>query len=377
MGQGREGFRRDTRMTSGRAGAQLTPVSGLGSKGPACFLVEAAGARLLLDLGYGPQPGLWPDVSSVGRVDALVLSHSHSDHAGGLKLLPQVGNPPVYASEGVRRLLPQGIDSRSLPLQGASEVCGVRVATGRNGHAPGGAWVHLQVGDGLLYMGDSSVESAVYAYDAPPAAGTVILDASYGDYDAPLADAVTAFERVFDAGPVLMPVPAAGRAADIALHVFRRRGELPHIDDAVREALKALATESAASVRPEARDPLAAIARDAPSIQAAAGVMLCGRGDADGGEAARLVSQWERQRFPEIVFSGYLPPGTPAERLTKSGRARFMRWNVHPRLSDSRELVRQTQARTVLPAFGDSRHFGAWKKAFSPATVVLQGPLAL
>jgi hypothetical protein len=226
-------------------------------------------------------------------------------------------------------------------------------------------------------MGDFSVESPVYAYDAPPAAATVILDASYGDYDTPLADAIAAFDRLFDAGPVLMPVPAAGRAADIALHVFRTRGELPHIDEAVREALKALTSDGAASVRPEASGDLATIAREASSIETAAGVMLCGRGDADGGEAARLVSLWESAPFPEIVFTGYIPPGTPAERLTRSRRARYMRWNVHPRLRDSSDLVRQTGARTVLPAFGDSRHVGAWQQAFAPAKVGLEGPVAL
>ena len=166
--------------------ATLTPVSGLGAKGPACFLVETGESRLLIDLGYGPQPGLWPDVSSVGRVDALLLSHGHRDHAGGLKLLREVGSPPVYATDIVRATLPQDTRSESLPLQGTAEVCGVRVSTGRSGHAPGGIWLHLAIGGGLLYMGDYSVESEVYAYDPPPEAATVILDASYGAYDASL-----------------------------------------------------------------------------------------------------------------------------------------------------------------------------------------------
>jgi glyoxylase-like metal-dependent hydrolase (beta-lactamase superfamily II) len=102
---------------------QLTPVSGLGGKGPACFLVEADGARLLLDLGYGPQPGVWTDVSRVGRVDALLLSHSHPDHAGALKLLPEVGHPPVYASDIVGRMVSRAVETLSLPLQGVAEVC--------------------------------------------------------------------------------------------------------------------------------------------------------------------------------------------------------------------------------------------------------------
>ena len=158
--------------------ATLTAVSGLGAKGPACFLVETPNARLLLDLGYGPQPGLWPDVSRVGRVDALLLSHGHRDHAGGLKLLREVGSPPVYATDIVRRSLPRDVTTGSLALQGTTEVCGIRVTTGRNGHAPGGVWLHLGIGDGLLYMGDYGVESAVYAYDPPPAADTLRNSAS-------------------------------------------------------------------------------------------------------------------------------------------------------------------------------------------------------
>src|SRR5215212_5260024 len=107
--------------------ARLVPVSGLGSKGPACFLVETDHARVLLDLGYGPQPGLWPDVSNIGRVDALLVSHSHPDHAGALKLLPYVGNPTVHASDIVCRMLPAGTQTAPLPLRGVSEVCGITV----------------------------------------------------------------------------------------------------------------------------------------------------------------------------------------------------------------------------------------------------------
>ncbi|HET9403186.1 MAG TPA: MBL fold metallo-hydrolase, partial [Burkholderiales bacterium] len=81
--------------------ACLTAISGLGAKGPACFLLEAGRARLLLDLGYGPAPGQWPDVSGVGRVDALLLSHGHRDHAGALKFLPDIGGPPLHATAAV------------------------------------------------------------------------------------------------------------------------------------------------------------------------------------------------------------------------------------------------------------------------------------
>ncbi|MBX3664507.1 MAG: MBL fold metallo-hydrolase [Burkholderiales bacterium] len=360
------------------AAPALTPVSGCGSKGPACLVVEAGNRRLMLDLGYGPQPGLWPDVSRVGHIDALLLSHGHADHAGGLKLLPEIGNPPVYATDIVARGLPGHVAARPLPLCGSTDVLGVRVTTGRSGHAPGGIWLHLALGDGLLYMGDCSDESALYARDLPPPAGTVIIDASYGDYDAPLAECQKALLPFLDGGGTLLPVPENGRGPEIALHLLRSGHPPPRIDDRLRAALRRLATTDAACLCPGVAEDLARIAEGAPGAGEPQGITLASRADGTAGEAAELLAQWEHRDTPAIVFTGYLPPGTPAERLTRSGRAQYLRWNVHPRLSDNAALVRGTGARTVLPAFGDTkRHRTAWERAFAPARVVTTGPVAL
>ena len=150
--------------------ALLHLISGVGAKGPACFLLEVAGKRLMLDLGEGPPPGLFPEVDDIGPIDALVLSHGHRDHVGGLSLLPKLGNPPVYATEIVLRALPGGIAGRPLPVRGRGDVLGIAVETGRNGHAPGGIWLRFAIGDGFLYTGDFSAESMLYAYDPPPPA---------------------------------------------------------------------------------------------------------------------------------------------------------------------------------------------------------------
>jgi Cft2 family RNA processing exonuclease len=339
--------------------------------------VETPDARLLLDLGYGPQSGLWPDVSNVGRVDALLLSHGHRDHAGGLKLLPEVGSPPVHATDIVRRTLPPDARGESLALHGTTEVCGIRVTTGRNGHAPGGVWLHLAIGGGLLYMGDFSVESDVYAYDPPPQAETVILDASYGAYDVSLADCAAGFEPVFTAAPVLLPVPPAGRGPEIALHLVRTGNELPSIDEAMRTSLETLCGSALECLRDGVASALSDIARTAAHIEEPRGVMFAGAADASSGRAAELIAAWGFRDTPAIVFTGYLPPGTPAERLTRSGRAAYRRWNVHPRLSDNVALVQSTGARQVLPAFGERRHLDAWQAAFTPARVVVEGKVRL
>lgn len=355
--------------------AKLIAISGVGAKGPACFLVETGHARLMLDLGYGPAPGQWPDVGGAGRVDALLLSHNHRDHAGALKLAPQVGDPPLYATRGVLSRI--GREGTAVPLAGEAEVCGVKLRTGRNGHAPAGIWLHLAVGDGLLYTGDYSVESPIYAFDTPPPAATVVLDGSYGDYAASLEDCLAGYRPVLDRGAALFPVPADGRGPEMAYYVARYRAQLPGIGKDLRASLEAMATLEADSLREGVAAELARIARDAPPISGPRGLLFCGRADAGDGEAAEWAARWERGAVPEIVFSGYFAPGTPAQRLVDAGRARYLRWNVHPRLGDNAALARTVKARTVVPAFADSRYLDAWRAAFEPARVALEREVAL
>ena len=357
--------------------AKLTAISGVGAKGPACFLVETERARLLLDLGYGPAPDQWPDVSGVGRVDALLLSHGHRDHAGALKLAPQVGNPPLYATASVLAAVPHENAGAALPLNGTAEVCGIKVRTGRNGHAPGGVWLNLEVGDGLVYMGDHGVQSPLYAFDTPPRAGTLVVDGSYGGYADSLNVCITRLAPVFERSAALFPVPVNGRGPELAYHLAHARGILPHVSDDLRVALARMAADDAASLHTGVAAELARIAREAPPIAAARGLMFAGPGDAADGAAGELVARWEREPQPEIVFTGYLAPGTPAQRLTDSRRAQYIRWNAHPRLTDNVALVRAVKAHTVIPAFGEARHLDAWRAAFVPARVTLEREVAL
>src|SRR5438552_4800595 len=215
--------------------ARLIAVSGLGPKEPAACVVEAAGRRLLLDCGEGPEPGRLPDFETIGKVDAVILSHSHKDHAGALRCQDRIGRPPVFATEPVLARLAADIAKHAIPIRGHAEVLGIEVATGSNGHAPGGVWLRLAVGEGLLYMCDHSTESPLYAFDLPPPTPTMIIDGCYGDAEARQDGQRQALAALAARGPVLFPVPADGRGPDIAMFL-REAGFDVAIDDAVRAA---------------------------------------------------------------------------------------------------------------------------------------------
>jgi Cft2 family RNA processing exonuclease len=352
--------------------ARLIAVSGLGPKEPAAFVVETNGRRLLLDCGEGPEPGRLPDFNAIGRIDAVIASHSHKDHIGALRFIDRIGAPPVYATAPVARKLPGGITARPIPIRGRASVEGIEIETGPNGHAVGGVWLRLALGDGLLYMGDHSIESSVYAFATPPSAATVVFDASYGDAEITQDGQRAALAEVAAAGPLLLPVPADGRGPEIAVFLQEAGFDIA-IDEEMRAAATLLTQRARESTKPDSIAWLQRLIRDARALTAdspAAGVMVAHGGTGDTGVPAALIARWADAREPKIVFTGHIAGGTTGRKLVDSGRASFSRWNVHPTLSQNLALLERIGARRIMPAFGDGKFFPLWRARLGPREVI-------
>lgn len=332
---------------------RLTALSGAGVKGPACFLVEIAGRRLLLDLGEGPEAGRRPNLAGIGRIDAILVSHGHPDHVGALDLASEVGDPPVYATAAVRALSPDPRlnGAHDLPFAGATMISGLEVATGPAGHAPGAVWMRIGGGGGLLYSGDYSAESRLFRCAPPPRAAALVVDASYGEADEPLASQAESLIAQARGRPLLLPAPAAGRALEMAL-AFLDAGIAVSLCPQTQRVAQALARHPEVLASGEAERPARLLAvpqlsEDSP----ARGAMIVGGPQADGGLSAALANRFAASGEADIVFTGHVADGSNAARLIAAGRAQLHRWNVHPTFSGLCAFVAAVEPHVLLPAF--------------------------
>jgi hypothetical protein len=149
------------------------------------------------------------------------------------------------------------------------------------------------------------------------------------------------------------------------------------VDDAMHAALRRLGDRDAASLRAGLSDEIKRLADAVRPITRPQGVMFAASADGSAGATAKLLAEWEHHPEPAIVFTGYVTPATPAERLVKSGRATFARWNVHPRLADAVALARSLEAKTVIPAFCDRAQLAGLAAALDPSRVTMDETQAL
>ena len=277
-------------------------------------LLEAAGGRFLLDAGLFQ--GRRAEAHALNlqllfdprRLDGVVLSHAHIDHAGRLPLLVRQGfHGPIYATPATRDLcavmLPDAAHiqekdfeflqrrgkagEESEPLYRLGDAIAVqdlmvgvpyrRVTHLRKhlalefldaGHILGSASVDLRITEGgshrLVFSGDIGRSGLPIIRDPEPPSGpvdTLIVESTYADRShETVADAE---ERLGEAvrrtaargGKVLVPAFALGRCQELiySLHQLWRRQRIPQIPIYVDSPL-AVDTTTVFRMHPEVFD---------------------------------------------------------------------------------------------------------------------------
>lgn len=88
---------------------ELVALGGSDEVGMSCYLLRLGEYRILIDCGIKPSgmEDLHPDLDRLDHLDALVLTHAHTDHIGWVPaLVRRYPDLDIYCSEGTAALLP-------------------------------------------------------------------------------------------------------------------------------------------------------------------------------------------------------------------------------------------------------------------------------
>jgi putative mRNA 3-end processing factor len=152
------------------------------------FLLEYGDVRLALDTGI--------------KGETTLLSHSHSDHIGGLKHAAH-----IIATKGT---LDTWQARRSDRLGSKTEIkhgdmfgqIGANITALNAGHVLGSTMFHIEYNDGLtvLYTGDfNNVDSLIHKAAEPMEADVLITEATYGTPNWVFPERKTIHENILDA----------------------------------------------------------------------------------------------------------------------------------------------------------------------------------
>lgn len=247
--------------------------------GRSCFLLQTPESRILLDCGVDvsndkePFPYLDAPEFDIEELDAIILSHPHTDHAALIPYLYKMGyKGPVYCTEPTRDIAALlcldyiGIANKenkksiysstdikemvkhsiTLNYEEVTDVTpDVRLTFYNAGHVLGSSLVHLHIGNGLhnlLYCGDLNYEISNLLSSANtrfPRLETVMIEATYGGKDDnPPArkeseDELIKIvkETVERKGKVLIPVLGVGRAQEVMVIIEKliRTGQMEKV----------------------------------------------------------------------------------------------------------------------------------------------------
>jgi ribonuclease BN (tRNA processing enzyme) len=170
-----------------------------GPQSPAsCYLIEADGFRLVLDLGNGAV-GALQRYTGLSDVDAICLSHLHSDHCMDLigysvfqNYHPDGPRPriPVYGPAGAQERLTRALGSERLGMPdafdfatltpGTIEIGPVRVTTAHMDHPVETFGFRIEhAGQSVAYSGDTGPTDELVAIASD--ADVLLCEASFLD----------------------------------------------------------------------------------------------------------------------------------------------------------------------------------------------------
>ena len=252
----------------GNTWARVTALGSYREVGRACHLVTTNESRIMIDVGVNvandsdPMPFFnAPEALPIDKLDAVILTHAHLDHAGMLPVLFKYGyRGPVYCTPPTRDLMLLlqtdylkigGAEGKIAPYsmedirtcqrhvvdvawdQTTDIAPDIKMTFSNSGHILGSSAIHLHIGDGkhnLLFSGDQKYEKS-WLFDAAntrfPRVESLVLESTYGsegDYQPSRQEANQELKDIVSrtlsrGGKMIFPVFAVGRSQEVMIAI--------------------------------------------------------------------------------------------------------------------------------------------------------------
>ena len=270
---------------------KITFLGGANEVGASCTLIEIEAARILMDVGIRQNVETdkqLPDLDKIGKIDAFLLTHAHTDHTGALPgLAPRLpidvkgycthatksitrvllkdskkradrdkreGKEPLFTLEEIDAALKYLDPMVEVPWREPEPICAGVIATWiPAGHILGAAMILIEgERESILITGDVSVTDQktipgmpLSDLDFPKPVDVMVMESTYGnnqhkDRAGEENRLVSHIDEMIEAGgKVLIPVFAIGRSQEVILilkeAMEQRRKFSVYVDGMVRK----------------------------------------------------------------------------------------------------------------------------------------------
>lgn len=386
----------------------LGAMSTVGASG---ILVETGKERLVLDHGTKIQelPPKFP-LPIKGKPDAVILSHCHLDHSGGISLFfTKNQSCPVYAVDVTKPLVEmllrdsikisdyEGIhlpftkedvkrtirNFQAVEYRKPFKIGKTKVTPYDAGHIPGSMLTVLECdGKKIMYTGDFNSESTrlLKAADTKlPTVDVLITESTYSDRDHPdrkkmekeLIKIVNA--TLSNDGITLISSFAVGRTQEMMLILHKHGIDYPvYMDGMAKKATTIINRHNFRLREPGSIDRAlkkVTYIRSANTRKRAIKepcVILTTSGMLSGGPISWYLGKMHSDRDSSLVLTGYQVEGTPGRTLLETGRyiteevnvslrmrIRRLDFSAHVGRSGLFKFINQLQPKKVFCVHGD------------------------
>jgi putative mRNA 3-end processing factor len=336
-------------------------LGGAREVGRAAVAVKSLKAQLLLDYGVmlDNEPG-FPMHIPPKEVDAIILTHSHLDHSGGVPLFHIQEKKPVYGTQLTFDLAKPLISDfihlsgyylsfeylelqtmlRStfhLDFKKEETIKDIKFQLLNSGHLPGGAQALVEADSKrIVYTSDYNARETRLLPGADRGYGeldAIIIESTYADELHPdrielEKEFMEDVNRVLEnGGTVLIPAFSVGRSQEIACVLAAHHFEFPvAMDGMAREANRIMMNHSSFMRNPKLfMDALHSAAwvegwKDRRRTAKKRGAIISPAGMLKGGPAAFYIQKVGKKSQNAVFLVGYQIPGTPGRELLDEGK---------------------------------------------------------